>query len=245
VVSHQLPDIHYQGPSLDVPEPPDDLPYARFWDYYNREVLRLNGVALEPNALIDVLASPKSDPILRAAAAHTAGADGAGAAVPALRETLEGTDDLTAVEAAYALVRLGDEQGKAALVAAVGRPVELELAPLFAAGYLAQLGDPRGFPVVVRALDGDAPAARMVACKQLHFFIPFHGWRQSNGDIVDVAGAFERALAHSDSALHWQALFQLRETSDPAFIELVRRYAVRAPDPALARMAQSILDRVR
>jgi HEAT repeat protein len=245
MVSHRLPDIHYQGPNLDVAEPPDDLPYAQFWDYYNREVLRLNGMALEPNALIDVLASPESDPILRAAAAHTAGADGAGTAVPALREALGGTEDLITVEAAYALTRLGHEEGKAALVAVVGRPTEAELGPLFAAGYLAQLGDPRGFPGVVRALDGDAPAARMLACKQLHFFMPFHGRREPDGDVTDVVGAFERALAHPDSALHWQALFQLRETSDFAFVELVRRYAVRAPDAALATMALSILDRIR
>jgi HEAT repeat protein len=244
-VDYRLPDIPYRAPNLHVPEPPDDLPYARYWDYYNREVLRLNGVALEPDALIAVLVSPESDPILRAAAAHTAGADGAATAVPALREALGATDDVTAVEAAYALVRLGDGAGEAALVEAVARPAEFELGPLFAAGYLAQSGDPRGFPTVVRALHGDAPAARMLACKQLHFFIPFHGRRGPAGDVVDVVSAFRQALAHPDSALHWQALFQLRETSDPAFVELVRRYAVRAPDAALASMAQSILDRIR
>lgn len=242
-MDHGLPDIPYRGPNLDVPEPPDDLPYARFWDYYNREVLRLNGVAPEPDALIALLVSPESDPMLRAAAAHTAGADRAAAAVPALREALGATDDVTAVEAAYALLRLGDAAGEAALAAAVAHPGALELGPLFAAGYLAQSGDPRGFPAVVRALQGDAPAQRMVACKQLHFFMPFHGRRGPTGDVVDVVGAFQQALAHPDSALHWQALFQLRETSDPAFLELVRRYAVRAPDAALASMAQSILDR--
>jgi hypothetical protein len=240
----RLPDIPYRGPELDVPEPPDDLPYARFSDYYNREVLRLNGVAGEGEALVGLLASPDSDPLLRAAAAHTAGAEGAAAAVPALRQALASGDDVTGVEAAYALARLGDGAGEAHLMAAVDRAAAgSELAPLLAAGYLARCGDPRGFPAVVRALRGDAPAPRMLACKQLHFFMPFHGRRGPSGDVVDVVGAFQDMLAHCEVELHWQALFQLRETSDPAFVALVRNYAGRAPDPALAALARSILDR--
>ncbi|HEX8621843.1 MAG TPA: hypothetical protein VF718_07705 [Allosphingosinicella sp.] len=242
-MDYRLPDIPYRGPELDVPEPPDDLPYALFWDYHDREVLRLNGVGAEADALVRMLESPDSDPILRAAAAHTAGAERAAAAAPALRQALGGSDEVMAVEAAYALARLGDGAGDAALAAAVDRPRGDELAPLFAAGYLAQRGDPRGFPLVLRALRGDGPAPRMLACKQLHFFIPFHGRRGPGGEVVDVVGAFEEALAHPDAALHWQALFQLRETSDPAFIEIVRRYAGRAADAGLANLARSILDR--
>jgi hypothetical protein len=243
VVDYRLPDIRNRALNLNVPEPPDELPYARYWDYYSRELLRLNGVALNPDSLIELLASPESEPILRAAAAHTAGAERVAAAVPALRQALAAADDVTAVEAAYALARLGDGEGRAALVAAVARPAEFELGPLFAAGYLAQSGDPRGFPAIVRALEGDAPARRMLACKQLHFFMPFQGRFGPTGEVVDVVGAFRQALAHSDTALHWQALVQLRETSDPAFVELVRCYAVRAPDAALASLARSILDR--
>ena len=138
----RFPDFQYQAPNLDVPDPPAGLSYAEFDDYYNRELLRLNAIELSDKALIAALAHPSS--ILQAAAAHTIGSRALEVAAPELRHALAATDDLTGVEAAFALARLGDPEGKAVLFAYLDREVPAYLSPVLAAGYLAQLGDPRG-----------------------------------------------------------------------------------------------------
>jgi len=74
-----------------------------------------------------------------------------------------------------ALVRLGDDSGRGVLLAALERPAEAYLSTLNAAGYLAQSGDPRGLPRVAAALNSKLDATRMLACKQLSFFWPYHG----------------------------------------------------------------------
>jgi HEAT repeat protein len=243
MVTYRLPDIHYEAPKLDVPDPPAGMSYLSFGDYCNAELLKLNGIECSEPALLDVFMHP-SDPILLAASAHTFGALGMTAGVASLRQALTASDDHVVVEAAYALARLGYKEGNAALVACLGRPVPPYLSPLFSAGYLAQLGDPRGFAVVVNALGLEALDARMLACKQLFFFLPFHGERDAGGATMDVVAQFERMLNHSDPALQWQALAQLRETRSPAFVDAVRRYVGRAPNTAFGGVAQALLDKL-
>jgi hypothetical protein len=51
-------------------------------------------------------------------------------------------------------------------------------------------------------------------------------------------------LNHSDPALQWQALAQLRETRSPAFVDAVRRYVGRAPNTAFGGVAQALLDKL-
>jgi HEAT repeat protein len=239
----QQPDIRYQPPRLDVPEPPADLSYADLGDYYWQELLRQNSIDCSQTALIATLAQPR-DAILQAAAAHTLGAQGLAAGAASLRQALTAADDYIAVEAAYALARLGDRDGDAALVANLDHAVPPYLSPLFAAGYLAQLGNPGGFAVVVHALGLEAPDARMLACKQLFFFVPFHGQSDANGITMDVVAQFERMLTHPDPSLQWQALTQLRETRAPAFVDAVRRYVGRVSDVTCRGAAQALLDRL-
>jgi hypothetical protein len=241
--TYRLPDIRYQPPRLDVPEPPAGLSYGDLGDYYWEELLQQNGIACSEAALIATLAQP-GDAIIRAAAAHMFGAQRLAAGAASLRQALTATDDSVAVEAAYALARLGDQHGNAALVTFLDRPVPPYLGPLFAAGYLAQLGDPRGFTMVVHALGLEAPDARMLACKQLFFFMPMHGKPDASGAIMDVAAQFERMLTHPDPSLQWQALAQLRETRVPAFVDAIRRYVSCAATPACRGAAQALLDRL-
>ncbi len=82
----------------------------------------------------------------------------------------------------------------------------------------------------------------MLACKQLFFFLPFHGKQDASGVTMDVVALLERALEYPDAGLQWQALAQLRETREPAFVDVVRRYVGRAEDASLRSMAQAILD---
>src|SRR5262249_55738790 len=50
-------------------------------------------------------------------------------------------------------------------------PVGAYLSPITAAGYLARLGDATGLDVIRAALDSELLASRMLAVKQLYFFL--------------------------------------------------------------------------
>jgi HEAT repeat protein len=199
---HRLPDVHYEGPNLDLPSPPADLPYEQLEDWRSTELLALNGIPATPDALLDALQTQSG--VLLSAAAHACGSTGVDAAIPLLKQVARGADDYAGVEAAYALVRLGDDEGLPLLHEALKRPVGAYLSPILAAGYLAQLGDPAGYAVVREALGSEFLAARMLACKQLYFFAALHG----SG--VDALGLFKQALDDEDPTVKAQALGQLR-----------------------------------
>jgi len=194
-----LDDIHYEGPNLDLPAPPQDLPYAEYEDWRSGELLAANGIPATEDSLVDALQT--QDGVLLGAAAHTAGSHGVGAAVPQLEHVARGPDDYAGVEAAYALARLGHARGEALLRRALDRPVGPYLSPVLAAGYLAQLGDPSGFAVVREGLASDLLAVRMLACKQLAFFLSFPD--------VDARGLLELALEDPDPSVRRQARVEL------------------------------------
>jgi hypothetical protein len=200
-VIHHLDDMHFEGPNLDLPSPPPDLPYERYEDWRSTTLLAINGIHADEASLLTALDTQAN--VLLSAAAHTAGSTGARAAIPRLREVAKGEDDYAAAEAAYALARLGDEDGARMLRAAATQPAGALLGPVLAAGYLAQLGDPAGFEVVATALESSLLATRMLACKQLYFFAPF--------DAVDARALLERALSDPEETVRRQARAELDE----------------------------------
>jgi HEAT repeat protein len=208
---YRLEDMHFEGPNMDVGSPPADLLYERLEDWYSTALLALNGIAATEEALLHALQT-QSD-VLLSAAAHACFS--LPAASPLLRELTRGPDDYAAVEAAYALARLGEQDGKEVLRDSLRRPVGAYLSPVLAAGYLAQLGDPSGLPVVREALRNDLLAVKMLGCKQLFFFMPFHGGMDSSGSVIDVLGLFKQALHDQDPTVRGQALFQLRALGLP------------------------------
>jgi hypothetical protein len=189
----------YEMPILRVPNPPDELSYAEYEDYRQREILKANGISITEADLLNVLKNERN--ILQATAAHTLGAMGSVAAIPLFKPLLASMEDLVRVEAAYALARNGVSEGKETLVELLSYPIEAYVFPPIAAGYLAQLGDQQGYQVVVRCLESENPAVRMVGCKQIYFFTKFQ----------DVSPLFERALNDPDTNVQWQASVQLRE----------------------------------
>lgn len=237
--TERFPDISYEAPVLDIPPPSDDLPYSLLEDYRQREILKANGIALTGESLAAVLTS--GDYLLQAAAAHTIGSDAIRAALPALKQRLATADDLVRVEIAYALARLGDQDGHTALVHALASPPEGYLAPPIAAGYLAQRGDPQGFPVIERCFASALAATKMLACKQFFFFVPFHGTRDPSGREIDVVALFDRALSDPDSDIQWQALVQLRQLDVGLFGPILERYRQSAVDDHLRTVASGIL----
>lgn len=229
----------YRMPNLDIPNPPGDISYADFEQYRNQAILEKNGIPLSEAELIDALGATTN--ILQAAVAHTLGSLASTAAAPALKRLLSTPEDLVRVEAAYALARIGVREGKEVLVQCMTYPVDAYLFPAIAAGYLARLGDPRGFQTVVSCLDLNISAIRMIACKQLYFFVPFQGTPDVTGKPIDVLYEFGRALKDLDSAVQWQALVQLRELRAPGSRVVLRDFVEDTTDEQLLDLAKNTL----
>ncbi|GAB4190270.1 MAG: hypothetical protein OHK0022_02850 [Roseiflexaceae bacterium] len=240
---YHFDDISYQGPLLDVPNPPPGTPYQEIDDYWHRELLRMNGVAAEEPALVEALASPHAT--LRGAAAHTLGSLQACAAIAHLREKLADEHDLVGVEAAYALGRMAQADGRAALAGFLGHPLNAYLSPPLAAGYLARLGDPRGFAVITQCFDQQQGGSRMLACKQLLLFARFQGQPGPDGAPIDVLALFGRALADPDANFQWQALVQIRELPPEQARPLLEDYLAGGPEPQLRAAVEEALRSLR
>jgi hypothetical protein len=205
---YELDDVHVVGPNLDIPAAPADLPYEQLEDWRSAELLAANGIPATRDALLEALASQTD--LLLAAAAHASWSTPD--ATPQLRRITEGPDDWAAVEAANALVRLGETDALEVLHGALARPVGPFLSPLLAAGYLAQHGDPSGASTLRAGLDSSLLAARMLACKQLFFLLPYEGRSDTEGRAIDVAGLFEAALGDEDPSVREQAAGELRRS---------------------------------
>jgi hypothetical protein len=233
--------FEYQGANLDIPNPPKDLSYADFDDYRNREILKANGVGLSEKELLAALSHKITT--LQGAAAHTLGSLVCQAAAVPLFGLLRSWDDTVQVEAAYALARLGVPEGKEALIHCLDYLIDAYLCPPIAAGYLARLGDPQGFPVIVQCLQEGLLPNRMLACRQLFFFIPFLNTPGYSGKTLDVFTQFERALGDVEADIQWQAIVQLREIRAPQVKAMLARYVGKVQDDQLRKAAQAILER--
>ena len=199
----RLDDMHFEGPNLDLPPAPEGLAYEDYEDWRADALLAANGVDTSEQSLLDALRTKEN--VLLAAAARASGHHQVEAAKDRLRDVAEGPDDYAGVEAAFALARLGEEDGRSLLRRALERPVGPYLSPVLAAGHLARLGDPSGFPHVREGLGSDLLAVKMLACKQLAVFLPHEGDVLSDGSVVDARAQFERAFEDPDLAAEARA----------------------------------------
>jgi hypothetical protein len=234
--NHEKQSFQYQMPNLDIPNPRSDLVYSEFEDFRNLEILKANGIALSEAELL--AAVQEKTGILKAAAAHTIGTlpNLSVTSDTILRQLLASSDDLVQVEAANALARHGVSDGKKILKECLGYRIDAYICPSLAAAYLAHLGDPSGFPIIVQCFDSNLSAVRMVACKQLYFFVPFQG-----GQILSL---FDRALKDEDTNIQWQALVQLRELGLHESRGILESYVGTAVDEGLRNTAKGILEKL-
>ena len=169
-------------------------------DHDARALLEANGLESGPAELVELLDSGIG--IVQAAAARVLGADGARQAIPRLESLARNpaAEETARVQAAYALARLGVDEGHDLLRELAGLDPETGPAAVQAAAALAALGDPAGFGVEQRALESPNRLTAMVAAKQLHAFADLD---------VDVDGAWVRALQRPERPVVGEALAQL------------------------------------
>ena len=136
----RLDDMHFEGPNLDLPPAPEGLAYEDYEDWRADALLAANGVDTTEQGLLDALRTKEN--VLLAAAARASGRHHVEAAKECLREVAEGPDDYAGVEAAFALARLGEEDGRSLLRRALERPLGPYLSPVLAAGHLAGSATP-------------------------------------------------------------------------------------------------------
>jgi HEAT repeat protein len=185
----ELPELSLDR--LVLPDPRADVPFADAEDAYAEDILTANDVPLTSAGLR--LAVESGIELLQAAAARAAAAQGDRSLIGALRPLATGSGDTSRAAAAHALARLGEPDGHDALVACLDLPLDAYVAPIQAAGSLAQLGDERGFGVVERATRSSNQITRAVAVKQL----PFFGARGKP--------LLEAARGDDDPEIAWQA----------------------------------------
>jgi hypothetical protein len=236
----EFPDMTFVGPNLDIEAPAFDVPYDRYDDENSLGLLAVNGIEASDGAVLQALSDQTG--VLLAAAAHAAGVLSVGAAVPRLRELCSGPDDQAAVEAAFALVRLGEDDARSILHEALLRPVDAYLSAVLAANYLARLGDPAGFPVVRAGLASEFLATRMLACRSLLLFVPYAGQAEPSGATIDVAALYDQALHDPEPGIRGEALVQLRWAPPELAQPLLERYLASSHDDLLRGYATEALE---
>jgi HEAT repeat protein len=153
---------------LVLPDPRAGVPFADAEDVHAEDILAANDVPLTPEGL--QLALDSGIELLQAAAARVAARRGETSVAGSLRSLATGGGDTSRAAAAFALARLGEPEGLEALVSCLDLPINAYVAPVQAAGFLARLGDERGFDVVELAMRSSNEIVRAVAVKQLPFF---------------------------------------------------------------------------
>lgn len=116
------------------------------------------------------------------------------------------------VEGVMAIALLGDlDDATSRLTAQLTHPEFRSVADYLAAGYLAQMGYPTGYELLVEDLhDRDSEHVRLLALEQLTTFLPYDG-QQVGKATVDVRGELRRALRDKDSDVGAEAVRLIAE----------------------------------
>jgi HEAT repeat protein len=208
---------------LDV-ELAANLSYPDVDDARAEALLVANGVGSSDEDLIE--AARTGDSVLRGAAVRLLGWRLLRESVPLLTDIGQREGDLLRAEAGLALVRLGVDVGSEILTSCLSAPVYASLGVPTAAGYLARTGDPQGFPLIRQALGESNLIIRIVAAKQLWYFVPFDGQSLPNGERIDVWDLYSIALADEQPGVSVAAQVQLEQLDDPKAADIARSAGV-------------------
>lgn len=145
------------------------------------------------------------------------------------------------IEAAMSLALRGDpESGHRALVPLVNEYAHTIMRSYLAAFYLAQLGDPSGYPALLAALNDKDAHTRLMAVRHLIGFKPFDG--ETVGDqVVDIRAELVRRLRDRSAYVRVEVPFLLAEAEVKGLQELLRPVAKRDLKKKVRRAARDVL----
>lgn len=202
-----------------------------------------------------VLEQALADPMRAPAAAFVAGrvvADGDARLGEelrsALRSILDGLDPRqldsrgpACVEAAMGMALLGDvPTGQAFLAAAASEDASVPIGKWTAASYLAQMGDPGGFPAMVAMLHDPDGFTRLMAARHLIAFLPYDGQAVAD-ETVDVERLLVDRLDDPDPLVSQEIPGLLAELAPPDLAGILKPVAKRHRHKPTRRAAASVL----
>jgi HEAT repeat protein len=195
------------------------------------------GIPLTVEGIIEALQNPALD--IRAGAAVIVGRSNMNQAIPFLKR-LSGDDPLVQVEAAMSLALLQEGSGIPALIDLLDGDI-LTGAPITAAGYLADLGDPRGFPVILKALNSEFTGNRLIAAVKIKYFLQYHN-QMINGVKTDLFPIIKTALSDPDPKVRRELLYKLARLHDPRSSFLLSAVSLSDTNEEVRHLARRLLD---
>lgn len=194
------------------------------------------------------------DPVTLPAAAWLAGRcapdtpAGGVALTTALREVVDarpverlGDREWAYVEAAFSLALRGEREAAHAALTLLIAPNASPDYGYLAAFYLAQMGDPAGYPALLAALRSPTAHTRLMAMRHLIAFAPYAG-RQVGDAVVDLHAALVARLRDHDPYVRVEAPYYLAEAGAPDLEALLTPVAAADPDSEVRAAAQSALN---
>jgi HEAT repeat protein len=247
-----LPDLHAPGGG---PLAGPDLERSRSFLRGRAQILTQGQVVIggDPDAEIvvttrHILAQLGSDDLSKAeAAAYVAGRcraqDAAADArlTVALRETAKSAGEaIVRIEAAMSLVLRGEAEGMDMLRELAKRDTPFD-EPYKAALYLAEAGDPSGWPAFQRALSGTVVGQRLNGVRWVLGFLPFDGKRVGDATI-DLRAELVARLRDDVMLVRREVPSQLVRLNPPDLTALLEGVARDDADESVRRVAQQALD---
>jgi len=181
----------------------------RLVDVWERS-LAAEGITLTTAGLIAALENSCLD--IRAGAALILGRRDNLIAIPYLSPLLKDENPVVRVEAAMSLALLGNKSGIPVLIEALEESRFIGAA-VTAAGYLATLGDPHGYYVVLKALRSKLTSTRLMAAVILRDFMVYHR-QKVGGHKLDLFLTVKKALKDREPLVRRELLYTLAALDD-------------------------------
>lgn len=137
------------------------------------------------------------------------------------------------------LALLGDKTGIPFLVKALDGDL-LTGAPVTAARYLAGLDEPRGFPVILKALNSKLAGIRLAAAVALRDFLKYHG-QKVGGQTFDLVAILEKTLQDPEPLVRRELLYKLAMLDTPGAGALLQEFSQSDTDEGVRQTAGQII----
>lgn len=149
------------------------------------------------------------------------------------------------IEAAMSLALRGEaEAAQQALIPLVTDYAASTMRSYLAAFYLAQLGDPSGYPSMLMALYSASEHTRLMAVRHLIAFKPFDK-QTVQGKVVDIRSELVQRLKDSHSYVRQEVPYLLAEANVEDLAELLLPVAETDSDMNVRQAARNVLESLK
>ena len=146
------------------------------------------------------------------------------------------------IEAAMSLALLGDpDRARRALIPLVTDHASTMSRSYLAAFYLAQLGDPSGYPAMLASLNSDSEHTRLMALRHLIGFKLYDG-QTVEGKIVDIRTEMIKRLEDNTTYVRREVPYLLAEAGVDGLMNILLPVAKNDVDPDVRNAARNVVE---